>query len=100
MAIDPVDALLALAAERPWRQISLRDIAERAGVAFPDLYAAASSKTALVWRLCDGERSVAQIIAWLAGQFPERGDEVARDVQQAIDTLIAEGLLTTALSAP
>src|SRR5579863_9614425 len=45
------DAALALAAERPWRMVSLRDIAERAGVAFADLYGAAPSKTRLVFRL-------------------------------------------------
>jgi len=46
-----VDAALALAAERPWREVSLREIAERAGVAFADLYAEASSKPMLVLRL-------------------------------------------------
>jgi AcrR family transcriptional regulator len=43
-----VDAALALAAERPWREVSLRQIAERAGVSFPDLYAEAPGKTRLV----------------------------------------------------
>jgi AcrR family transcriptional regulator len=42
------DALLALAAERPWRQITLREIAERAEVDFPTLYASANSKRALL----------------------------------------------------
>jgi AcrR family transcriptional regulator len=46
-----LDAALALAGERPWGQASLRDIAERAGVAFAELYAAAPSKTQLVFRL-------------------------------------------------
>lgn len=45
------DALLALAADRPWRDITLRDVAERAGVAFADLYARAPGKAALLWRL-------------------------------------------------
>ena len=45
------EAALALAAERPWREVSLRDVAERAGVALADLYAAAPSKTRLVLRL-------------------------------------------------
>ena len=46
-----VEAALALAAERPWREVTLRDIAERAGVAFADLYAKAPGKPPLVFRL-------------------------------------------------
>jgi AcrR family transcriptional regulator len=45
------DAALALAAERPWREISLRDIAERAGVDFASLYRRAPAKSVLVLRL-------------------------------------------------
>jgi hypothetical protein len=45
------DAALALAAERPWRDVSLRQIAERAGVPFPELYAKAPAKPLLVLRL-------------------------------------------------
>ena len=44
-------ALLSLAADRPWAEITLRDIAERAGVGFADLYARAPGKTALLRRL-------------------------------------------------
>ena len=45
------EAALALAAERPWRDVSLREIAERAGVAFVELYAKAPAKPLLVLRL-------------------------------------------------
>ena len=45
------DAALALAAERPWRDVSLREIAERAGVDFAELYAKAPAKPLLVLRL-------------------------------------------------
>src|SRR5262249_38653368 len=45
------DAALALAAERPWREVSLRDIAERAGVDLADLYAKAPAKPLLVLRI-------------------------------------------------
>ncbi len=41
-------ALLALAGEQPWRQITLRSVAERAGVPLADLYAAVVSKEALL----------------------------------------------------
>ncbi len=45
------DGLLSLAADRPWRDITLRDVAERAGVGFAELYARTPSKAALLWRL-------------------------------------------------
>jgi AcrR family transcriptional regulator len=45
------DAALTLAAERPWRDVSLREIAERAGVGLGTLYAQAPAKSALVLRL-------------------------------------------------
>jgi AcrR family transcriptional regulator len=41
-------AMLALAAERPWRQITLRDIAERAEAPLTEVYAAAPGKWALL----------------------------------------------------
>jgi AcrR family transcriptional regulator len=46
-----VDAALVLAAERPWREVSLRQIAEHAGVDFAALYAKAPAKPLLVLRL-------------------------------------------------
>lgn len=52
---DPLDraadALLRLAAERPWAEISLRDIAAEAGLGFAELYARAPGKGALLARL-------------------------------------------------
>jgi len=45
------DALLTLANERGWNEISLRDIAERAGVALAELYPLASGKPALLAHL-------------------------------------------------
>ena len=46
-----IDAMLALAAERAWRDISLRQIAEKADVPFADLFALANGKDALLHRL-------------------------------------------------
>ena len=45
------DALLRLVPLRSWAEISLRDIADEADVAFSDLYALAPSKIALLGRL-------------------------------------------------
>jgi AcrR family transcriptional regulator len=42
------DAALALANDRPWAEISLRDIAQSAGVSFAELYAKAPGKAALL----------------------------------------------------
>lgn len=42
------NAALDLATERSWREISLRDIAAKAGVSFADLFARASGKPALL----------------------------------------------------
>jgi AcrR family transcriptional regulator len=41
-------AMLVLATERPWRHVTLRDIAASAGVSFADLYARAASKAVLL----------------------------------------------------
>ena len=51
--LDPIldraaDTLLALAADRPWRDISLRSIAEAAALPLADLYGRADSKGALL----------------------------------------------------
>jgi AcrR family transcriptional regulator len=51
--------LLALGAERPWRQITLRDVAERAGVRLSDLYAATASKDALLAHIAAGHDACA-----------------------------------------
>jgi AcrR family transcriptional regulator len=41
-------ALNALCAERPWRGVTLRDVAEKAGLTLTQLYHQAPSKTALI----------------------------------------------------
>lgn len=45
------DAALELAADRPWSQIALRDIARACGVSLAELYARAPSKGVLIDRL-------------------------------------------------
>jgi hypothetical protein len=45
------DAALALAADKPWPQIALRDIAVKADVSFAALYAQADSKAAVLRHL-------------------------------------------------
>lgn len=48
-------AALALASERPWRDVTFRDVADRAGVQLADLYRLAPGKT--------------RVIDWLARRF-------------------------------
>lgn len=38
----------------------------------------------LVWRLCDGERTVGEIVALLAEAYPEAGDALPADVVGAL----------------
>jgi AcrR family transcriptional regulator len=59
-----LEALNALCAERGWRAVTLRDVAEKAGVPLTELYRAAPSKTALVDHL--GERLDAAALATAA----------------------------------
>jgi AcrR family transcriptional regulator len=52
--LDPIFvALLDLAAERPWSEISLRDIAAKAGVPLPDVFARAAGKPELLAQLSE-----------------------------------------------
>jgi len=52
---DPLDraaeAALVLAEDRPWAELTLREIAKAAGLSFAELYARAPGKSALVDRL-------------------------------------------------
>jgi AcrR family transcriptional regulator len=65
-----VEAALELAADRPWPEIALRDIAKAAGVSFAELYARAPGKAALLNRL--SRRYDAAALA--AGEAEEAAD--------------------------
>jgi AcrR family transcriptional regulator len=74
------DAALELAADRPWSEITLRDIAERTGVSFAELYARTPSKSTLLERL--------------SRRFDQAAVEFARDVEgdvhdRLFDTVMA-----------
>lgn len=51
---------------------------------------------ALIWSLCDGQRSVAEIVDILGAAYPESADDVAVDVPQTIQELLARGALVAA----
>lgn len=48
---------------------------------------------ALVWKLCDGKRSVGAIIELLADAFPSSRRQIEQDVRQVLIQWSREGLL-------
>lgn len=56
-----------------------------------------SSQTgALIWSLCDGQRSVDEIVDILGAAYPESKDEIAIDAPRAIQELLSRGALAAA----
>jgi AcrR family transcriptional regulator len=82
---DPTRALLALAVDRPWRLISLRDIAEAADIPFTELYARTPSKTALLARLSAGLDEAA--LATAANQSPDAHDRLFDAVMARLEAM-------------
>ena len=69
--LDPVlAALLDLAAERPWREISLRDVAMKSGAPLPDLFARAAGKPELLAQLSEAFDTAALSIEPIADADP------------------------------
>lgn len=55
----------------------------------------------VIWKLCDGSRTVEDIIALLAREYPGAEATVAADVREAIELLVREGaMLETVGIAP
>ena len=48
---------------------------------------------ALIWQLCDGIRSVEDIVNLLCEAYPESQDEIRRDVPEAVQLLVERGAL-------
>ena len=48
---------------------------------------------ALIWQLCDGRRSVNEIVEILSAAYPASQAEIAFDVPQTIQTLVSQGAL-------
>jgi pyrroloquinoline quinone biosynthesis protein D len=48
----------------------------------------------VIWRLCDGTRTVKQIVDLLVNAFPEAASDVRVDVKETIDELVRNGALT------
>jgi hypothetical protein len=48
---------------------------------------------AFVWQLCDGVRSMDEIVEILSAAYPEADDEIRADVPAVIQTLLSRGAL-------
>lgn len=55
-----------------------------------------NSSAAIVWQLCDGERSIREIVALIQESFADAGDGVEDDVLSAIEELTTNGVLISA----
>ena len=52
-----------------------------------------NATAALVFRLCDGERTVAQIVELLAAAYPDARAQLPGEVQQTLEQLAAHGAI-------
>jgi len=53
----------------------------------------ANQTAALIWQLCDGERTVPQIVELLAEAYPESRQQIEEEVPQTIRDLRGKGAL-------
>jgi AcrR family transcriptional regulator len=87
---DPLDraaeAALVLAEDRPWSELSLRDIARAAGLSFAELYARAPGKAALIDRL--SRRFDAEALALSEGEdAPDAHDRLFEAVMARLEVM-------------
>ena len=54
----------------------------------------------IIWKLCDGNRTVPEIVAILAQEYPESAGQIASDVQESIDSLVRERAIVFVEPAP
>ncbi len=48
----------------------------------------------LVWRLCDGQRSVGDIVETLTAVYPEASADIAQDVPDLLNQFAGQGAVT------
>ncbi|MGD9502259.1 MAG: PqqD family protein [Methyloceanibacter sp.] len=49
---------------------------------------------AAIFKLCDGTRSLADLVALLEGMFPDAKPRIAGEVRDVVDQLLRDGALT------
>jgi Coenzyme PQQ synthesis protein D (PqqD) len=52
-----------------------------------------NSMAAAIWKLCDGTRTMKDLIDCFVAAYPEAKSSISRDVQQTIDQLLRDGAL-------
>ena len=52
-----------------------------------------NDSASIIWRLCDGYRTVVDIIDALADAFPDAANEVSLDVPEMIEMFVREGVV-------
>lgn len=55
-----------------------------------------NASAAVIWALCDGARSVAEIVSILAESYPEAGATIGAEVTATIDQLASAQVVTLA----
>lgn len=53
----------------------------------------ANQTAALIWQLCDGERTIPEIVELLAEAYPESRQQIEAEVPQTIEDLRRKGAL-------
>ena len=52
-----------------------------------------NATASLVWQLCDGQRTVQEIINLLKGAYPEAEDTLADDIKTSLDQFAQQGAI-------
>ena len=52
-----------------------------------------NESSVVIWRLCDGQRTVGEIIDALANAFPDAANKITFDVPEIVELLMREGVL-------
>jgi len=55
-----------------------------------------NGSAAAIWRLCDGERTVAEITEVIAAAFPDLVGSISAEVPELIERLVNEGVMELA----
>src|SRR5579871_2437718 len=90
------DAALALAAERPWREVTLREIAARAQVSFAELYDQAPAKPFLLLRL--SQRLDQAALATAATPSDDPHDRLFDAMMARVEAMEAHRLALTSMA--
>ncbi|MCB0210703.1 MAG: PqqD family protein [Anaerolineae bacterium] len=52
-----------------------------------------NATASLVWQLCDGQRTVQEIITLLQDAYPDAEDTLAEDIQNSLDQFAQQGAI-------